>query len=97
MVSYIDMVATRLRDVRDGSECARAEHNLVLVNEGVLVHAPEDVTSRNVVTDLRHRCVKRTSQMLQLTRCTYFEFEGVKVPLQGTVEGIGVDTSGNVN
>ena len=67
MVSYIDMVATRLRDVRDGSECARAEHDLVLVNEGVLVHAPEDVTSRNVVADLGHRCVKRTNQTLQLT------------------------------
>ena len=81
----------------DSTKSARTKHDLVLVNEGVLVHAPEDVTSRNVVADLVHRCVKRTSQTLQLTRCTYFEFEGVKVPFQGTVEGIGVDTSGNVN
>ena len=36
----------------DSTESARTEHDLVLVNEGVLVHAPKDITSRNVIADL---------------------------------------------
>ena len=36
----------------DSTESARTEHDLVLVNEGVLVHAPKDITSGNVVADL---------------------------------------------
>ena len=36
----------------DSTESARTEHDLVLVNERVLVHAPKDITSGNVVADL---------------------------------------------
>lgn len=36
-----------------------SKHNLVLVDEGVLIHAPEDVTSRYVIADL-HVHVNRT-------------------------------------
>ena len=36
----------------DSTKSARTKHDLVLVNEGVLVHAPKDITSRDVVADL---------------------------------------------
>ena len=51
-ILYIYSIAALLSDVSDGTETAGTEHNLVVVNEGILVDAPEDVTSRNVVADL---------------------------------------------
>lgn len=53
VTTYIHRIAALLSNMRDGTEPARTEHDLVVVNEGVLVHAPEDVTSRYVVPDLR--------------------------------------------
>lgn len=53
VTTYIYRIAALLSDMRDGTEPARTEHDLVVVNEGVLVHAPEDITSGYVVPDLR--------------------------------------------
>ena len=50
--AHIHSIAALLSDVSDGTETARTEHNLEVVNEGILVDAPEDVTSRDVVADL---------------------------------------------
>lgn len=55
VTTYIYRIAALLSNMRDGTEPARTEHDLVVVNEGVLVYAPEDVTSRYVVPDLRER------------------------------------------
>ena len=52
METYIDSIAALLSNMGDRTKSARTEHNLVVVNERVLVHAPEDITSRYVVADL---------------------------------------------
>ena len=63
--TYVYGIAALFGDVSDGTESTRAEHNLVVVNEGVLVHAPEDVTSRYMVPDLHVKClIRATSQRL---------------------------------
>ena len=50
--TYIDSVTALFSDIGDRTKPTGTEHDLVVVNEGVLVHAPEDVTSRYVVPDL---------------------------------------------
>jgi hypothetical protein len=49
----VNVVATLFHDVGDGAASARVEHDLVLVDKRVLEHAAKDVSSRNVVTDLK--------------------------------------------
>ena len=36
----------------DGTECARREHDLMVVDERVLVYTTIDVASRDVIADL---------------------------------------------
>ena len=38
--------------MRDGTECAGREHDLVVVDERVLIHTTVDVASRDVIADL---------------------------------------------
>lgn len=65
--------------MRDSAEPAGTEHDLVVVNEGVLVHAPEDITSRYVVANLDEL---RLADTLESSTITYLVVDRVEVPLQ---------------
>lgn len=73
----VDAVGALLGDVGDGSACARGKHDLVGVDERVLVDVAVDVAARDVVSDL--------------------EVDGVKVPLDGAIQGLGIDSSWDVD
>ena len=51
--SYIDRITALLRDIGDRTEASGTEHDLVVVNERVLVDAAKDVTSGYVVANLK--------------------------------------------
>lgn len=50
--AYIDMVAALIRDARDGAECSRREHDLVIIDQRVLINLAENVASRYVISNL---------------------------------------------
>jgi hypothetical protein len=49
--THVNGVRPLLRDPGDGSHGPRGEHDLVVVDERVLVHGAKDVSSRDVVAD----------------------------------------------
>lgn len=50
--THIDMVATLLGDVRDGATSAGVKHDLMLVHERILEHGAEDVSARDMISNL---------------------------------------------
>lgn len=92
MHAHIHGVATGLRDVGDGAQCSRTEHDLMLVNQRVLVHLSEDVASGDVVANLYS-----VSTCTQNDDLPYFEVCRGEVPFERSVEGICVDATRNVD
>lgn len=64
----------------------------MIVNQGVLVNFSEYVTTRNMVSDLFKRKFMRKDPW----RKPYLEVDRVKVPLQTSVQSLGIDSSGDV-
>ena len=52
--TYVHSVTALFSDIGNRTKPTGTEHDLVVVNEGVLVHAPEYVTSRYVVANLHY-------------------------------------------
>jgi hypothetical protein len=88
------VVATLLHDVGDGAASARVEHDLVLVDKRILEHAAKDVSSRNVVTDLKPN---ENTSVASLGTDTHLQVSRGEVPGEGPVESIGIDTAGYVD
>lgn len=63
--AYIDMIAALLREARDSAECSRREHDLVVIDERVLVNLAKDVASGYMVSNLRSILSDRTSGNLR--------------------------------
>lgn len=51
-LAHLDAVGALLGDVGDGAHSARVHHDLVVVDERVLVDLAKDVAARDVVADL---------------------------------------------
>ena len=52
LMAYIYCIASFLSDVGDSPKCTRRKHNLVVVDQRVLIHSTEDIATSYVVTDL---------------------------------------------
>ena len=71
--SYIDGVASWGCNVGDGTHGTRVEHDLVVIDKGVLVYASEDVATTDMVTDLAQRClVKRFRWYIGSAPCRWY-------------------------
>lgn len=54
-MTHIDGVAALLCEMRDRTQGTGSNHDLMLINERVLIHRSEDIASRNMVANLRKR------------------------------------------
>jgi hypothetical protein len=50
--THIDRITSFLGDVGDRTQCARREHDFVAIYKRVFINAAEDISSRDVVSDL---------------------------------------------
>ena len=86
------MIAAFLCDVCDGTQCPRGKHNFVIVDQRVFVNASIDITSGDVVANLQRYKLCRQELLV-----SYFVVDRCKVPGDGSVKSVGIDSTGNVN
>lgn len=52
-MTYVDMVAALLSNMGDGTHRPWCNHDLVRVDERILVHGSVDITTRDVIAELQ--------------------------------------------
>jgi len=60
--THVDSVGSLLSDSSDRSHSSRVEHDLVVVDERVLVDSSKDVSTGDVVSDLQTREARKVSE-----------------------------------